>query len=1401
MKKRLLSILLTAAILLSAMTMMPITASSNVPNMPHRCGDVDGNGVINIMDALEILKFLARLESNILVTFAGTGFTVVDEQGFNSARLMSVRVKGEAPQIFDVLEILKDLASIDGVFSGSNGYNAICYCSWCCHCGDCDCPHCECECCNGNGTTTVATVSVTPTIIAPEFTTVTLMGGRVGDSYSQTILTNSTGLTWTIVGGALSDGLTMNNGVISGTPTAAAVGTATFTVRIENQNGHAEREFSINIVSADSTTEATTTTVTTTTEATTTVTTTTVTTTTNTGPTVTTTTGTTTTREPGVTTERPPAADLRFSHPPGLYLPHSRPFNVRIEAPEGAEIWYTFSSFSGAADANVVSGARWAHNILNRHEGGVVPTNSAPSIRYNDADGIDVTLPRDRTAFTISAVMVLNGVVSQPVTASYIGASEAVAEMWASNDFMVFSLYSDARGIFDRDNGVFGVGLDRDEWLTEYIRLNPGRTRAQYNEAINGYRDQGAYPPTLPANFTRRGRAAEVMTNVEIFDPYRNNQRVNQRAGIRVKGGWSRGTFVNEQKTFEFYARESYGDRDNFLFPLFGERNSLDGNLMHRYERFRIRNGGTDREQTYLRDEMAYELAEMSGKLDTYDSRPAVVFINGAYYGLVWMRTPRTENHWRRHYMGGARENGFEQIGSNEMGRAPCGRFDCGRVLVGAPASGTLPSSPGIPARPAPAICTPATSNTCTRPECRTGAGGYRSNFNDHCRTLGYCRGTHRNFNGTLASDPLAGSGSWEELVRLAIGAPMTGSMSSSEFAPFMASANGLTNAANWERFQEIVCIENLVHYYALNIFGANVDWPSNNTEMWRYYLNDREREEIAAGTSTLHPHLQDEKWRFITHDMEYGYGLWQVSTLLPSATHPNDNTLWALMNRPGGVVRSELGGRSHFNATASASFMIPSITKRDDMRAKLANALSDLLEASHSSENARRVHTRMTNQIRAEHSIALAGAGANSTRRISELARNGQQHEGPGWPTADAIYGSSTSEGTGGIVHFLTNRGSATTGIPSHVQSILGLSWGSRYNVSLTVGAQGGHVIMNTRPVGVHGVAENDPRASRTATGRYFTGVTVPITPQPWPGWRVANVTGATRVGTTNVWTVSAAATVNVTFERDPTADPREIVEIDFRNEDQFIVIRNNSGAAVNMDGYFLTDDGTSGTPENLNKWAFPAGVSIPANGTIRVGMRDNPTTTGWAATTTFRFDFGERLRLVRGAEPNANIVQLVEISRPERSQTQVRGPDGKWRIEGPRSERVPPHNGRLINPRPCSECGFIGEACICGPQPTPGITAQIINDQGHAIEVRITNNSDRELGTHDNPWQAVINIPDGRVAQNNAWGGLQPVVISGGGTNQLLVGSVEGNQHHQPGRLAPGASGTIMVSVRNED
>ena len=86
---------------------------------------------------------------------------------------------------------------------------------------------------------------------APSITTSGLPDGKVGEAYSQILTANgTTPIKWSISGGALPDGLSLNKdtGKISGTPTTA--GSSTFTVKATNSAGSNTKELSITIAKA-----------------------------------------------------------------------------------------------------------------------------------------------------------------------------------------------------------------------------------------------------------------------------------------------------------------------------------------------------------------------------------------------------------------------------------------------------------------------------------------------------------------------------------------------------------------------------------------------------------------------------------------------------------------------------------------------------------------------------------------------------------------------------------------------------------------------------------------------------------------------------------------------------------------------------------------------------------------------------------------------------------------------------------------------------------------------------------------------------------------------------------------------------------------------------------------------
>jgi hypothetical protein len=94
----------------------------------------------------------------------------------------------------------------------------------------------------GQSATKALSITINPFNV-PKITTTTLQGGTVGQAYTQTLrATGGLGaLTWSVTGGALPAGLTLNSaGTISGTP--AAAGTSNFTVMATDTFGQSDTQ-------------------------------------------------------------------------------------------------------------------------------------------------------------------------------------------------------------------------------------------------------------------------------------------------------------------------------------------------------------------------------------------------------------------------------------------------------------------------------------------------------------------------------------------------------------------------------------------------------------------------------------------------------------------------------------------------------------------------------------------------------------------------------------------------------------------------------------------------------------------------------------------------------------------------------------------------------------------------------------------------------------------------------------------------------------------------------------------------------------------------------------------------------------------------------------------------------
>ncbi|MCL1904047.1 MAG: CotH kinase family protein [Oscillospiraceae bacterium] len=866
---------------------------------------------------------------------------------------------------------------------------------------------------------------------------------------------------------------------------------------------------------------------------------------------------------------------------------------ITFEGPEGAAIYYTTSAQnkSGIFTNTATSGdgrikARFeAPALLDRHNGGGSPINAArtgPSsnaLTYNGTP-VKVELPNSRyCTFTLSVITVKDGEASDPVTMTWIRISDTVRQPMLDNNYLIFNLYTDPVGLYGFEDGIMIGGKQRFEWARVYAGPCPACARAAEANPLykpppghltdgsppfwgdnetTGHLDQACFPPTTVANYFMRGRGAERAMFVEAFDAH-GSRLLAQTAGARIKGGWSRGTYVNDQKTFELYARNSYneydqGGKNTFMFPLFGNVNSIDqtGNIQHRFRRFRLRNGGSDRERAYVRDELSATLWRQSGFENTQHHRPAVVFLNGAYYGLSWVKSPRTENAWAALY--GGQEDQFHALGSSEEGRSGCARNGCDRVMLGQANASTS----------APLRCN-GSSRKCAATEAADNPNRYANRL-EECLDM---QSTPDEICGGDASTSCSAVADWNHVRDIIRGGRLDANLQKTheqgreqpdglepgkKFS-VQLDANGrpckltrqpVAKTEQWEAFDyfcALVDIDNMVQYFATQMYVGNCDWPTNNMEMYRYYPTTEELD-----NPNLHPVL-DGKWRMGAFDLEFGYGLWghnQKNDGTPTGTLPGFNTIQAMLNRRSVPTGGEGYGIGHFGANPRA-YTFTALARREDMRVKFANAFYDLMEGAFEATNAVKVFNKLAGAIENEHKMMLsgtadggAGNGAlrekGSFRRIDELGRGGLNTFGqqywPLWPSNPDD--SNIADDHKYIRDNLTNRATNMRGfigtayspacVPSAANGLGCADSARNLNINLTVG-DGGHVKLNNRYFGMNapeisppkvldksdpykGIVDPDPvvdpRIKKNVNAKYFANANapIPIVVTPWPGY-----------------------------------------------------------------------------------------------------------------------------------------------------------------------------------------------------------------------------------------------------------------------------------------------------------
>ena len=155
--------------------------------------------------------------------------------------------------------------------------------------------------------------------------------------------------------------------------------------------------------------------------------------------------------------------------------------------------------------------------------------------------------------------------------------------------------------------------------------------------------------PISPGGYNLRGWKSERQVNVEFFD-LEGNQIINQSVGVRVSGAYSRSAPL---KSLKLFARKDYEEVNyRFDYPFYGDLYTLDGTgrLRLDFKRVLLRSTGNDLGGGQIKDELNQTAAAMAGFAMTQAVRPCSVYLNGEYYGSMWMHDIVSDDFFIENY-------------------------------------------------------------------------------------------------------------------------------------------------------------------------------------------------------------------------------------------------------------------------------------------------------------------------------------------------------------------------------------------------------------------------------------------------------------------------------------------------------------------------------------------------------------------------------------------------------------------------------------------------------------------------------------------------------------------------------------------------------------------------------
>jgi hypothetical protein len=283
--------------------------------------------------------------------------------------------------------------------------------------------------------------------------------------------------------------------------------------------------------------------------------------------------------------------------------------------PDGSDSWFLFNEAT-PEDSNLTQGyTEITDDPTVSISGGfysapVSVTITPASVNDNIYYTLDGSEPKETSQIYTASILINSTQVLRAKTFSTGSLpSKTITNTYFINfstALTVVSLSTDPGNLFDEEYGIYALG---DSAETAF--------------------------PYFGANFWKDW---ERPIHVELFET-NGSKGFDIDMGVKIFGGWSRG---NAQKSFALFARGQYGN-NTLNYKLFDELPYTE------YESLVLRNSGNDWGSTMFRDALMTSLVDDTD-IDKQDYRPAVLFINGEYWGIQNIREKVNEHFLAQHH-------------------------------------------------------------------------------------------------------------------------------------------------------------------------------------------------------------------------------------------------------------------------------------------------------------------------------------------------------------------------------------------------------------------------------------------------------------------------------------------------------------------------------------------------------------------------------------------------------------------------------------------------------------------------------------------------------------------------------------------------------------------------------